>query len=529
MSLIYSRIFDLSSGLVPESFEADICIVGSGTVGLFLAHLLNKRNANFLLLDAGPLKPVSTESIGYLPDFSSSVYSGATEGRYFGLGGSSSRWGGALIPHSSFDLREGDESESDTTNTWNFILNSIEENQQNVLSSFDFSYDPLFCLTSIPFTECSLHKALAGSGLSLWQSLILPFSQKNFIRFAEGNTTNSQSTLIYNASVSAWQFFPGDSAGLRISSVNAVSLNHKKVQVKAKRYIICSGAIESARILLEISAQSNGAYSAEDNEVGRYLSDHLSLPIARVDPIEVPRVVSLFSPTFQGSFLRNYRFLLKPESANLPRSFSHFVFRQKDESFYVAKQILASIQSRQLPSISAAQTAQSIFGLARLAGNKLINSRLHIPPNTPCDFCIDVEQEKSYTNAVTLTSKRDKFNRLVANINWGISLSDKSNINKLSSLYLDAWARSSTLPNLNTLPFPTNIAENSASYDAYHPTATTRMGNSKLSVVDLNLKVRKFENLWSSSTGVLPSPGTANPTFSVLCLTAKLANALCPE
>jgi choline dehydrogenase-like flavoprotein len=52
------------------------------------------------------------------------------------------------------------------------------------------------------------------------------------------------------------------------------------------------------------------------------------------------------------------------------------------------------------------------------------------------------------------------------------------------------------------------------------------MGDDAEAVVDHNLKVWGVENLWVISTGVLPSAGTANPTFTMLCLTHALAEHL---
>jgi choline dehydrogenase-like flavoprotein len=55
------------------------------------------------------------------------------------------------------------------------------------------------------------------------------------------------------------------------------------------------------------------------------------------------------------------------------------------------------------------------------------------------------------------------------------------------------------------------------------------MGKNKESVVDENLKVWGVENLWVVSTGVLPSAGTANPTFTMLCLAERLTEQIIIE
>ena len=52
------------------------------------------------------------------------------------------------------------------------------------------------------------------------------------------------------------------------------------------------------------------------------------------------------------------------------------------------------------------------------------------------------------------------------------------------------------------------------------------MGKEKESVVDENLKVYGTKNLWVVSTGVLPSAGTANPTFTMLCLADRLVEQI---
>jgi choline dehydrogenase-like flavoprotein len=52
------------------------------------------------------------------------------------------------------------------------------------------------------------------------------------------------------------------------------------------------------------------------------------------------------------------------------------------------------------------------------------------------------------------------------------------------------------------------------------------MGTDEEATVDLDLRVRGTQNLYVLSTGVFPSAGTANPTFSMLCLGDMLADKL---
>ena len=47
-----------------------------------------------------------------------------------------------------------------------------------------------------------------------------------------------------------------------------------------------------------------------------------------------------------------------------------------------------------------------------------------------------------------------------------------------------------------------------------------------VSVVDPNLRLWAANNVYVSSTAVLPTTGSANPTFAQLALTARLADHL---
>ena len=63
-------------------------------------------------------------------------------------------------------------------------------------------------------------------------------------------------------------------------------------------------------------------------------------------------------------------------------------------------------------------------------------------------------------------------------------------------------------------------------HDVYHPVGTCRMGTDAAAVVDPESRVHGAANLSVASTAVFPSAGTANPTFSMLCLVAALAERL---
>src|SRR5436309_865605 len=85
--------------------QCHICIIGAGAAGIYLAVQLAKRGLSVILVEAGGPRCVDASQLGFEPHCPEGPYSGATKGRYFGLGGSTAQWGGLLVPHIQYDLR----------------------------------------------------------------------------------------------------------------------------------------------------------------------------------------------------------------------------------------------------------------------------------------------------------------------------------------------------------------------------------------------------------------------------------------
>ncbi|MFY9512851.1 MAG: FAD-dependent oxidoreductase, partial [Rubrivivax sp.] len=95
-------IADLEREALPESVEAAVCIVGAGAVGLCLAVTLAQRGVDVLLLEGGgaQLETASQDmqrgaSVGH-------PFESVGVGRYRVLGGSTTYWGGQVLPFDDF-------------------------------------------------------------------------------------------------------------------------------------------------------------------------------------------------------------------------------------------------------------------------------------------------------------------------------------------------------------------------------------------------------------------------------------------
>ena len=92
-----------NSNEVPDFVRGDVVIVGAGTVGLFLAISLTRANQRVVVLDTGGRVADTIRSAQTAVSLGK-VQKGLTLGRAFGLGGTSTLWGGQLAEFDAFDL-----------------------------------------------------------------------------------------------------------------------------------------------------------------------------------------------------------------------------------------------------------------------------------------------------------------------------------------------------------------------------------------------------------------------------------------
>lgn len=85
--------------------EKKICIAGAGTYGSYLANAIKEcsPNTSVVLIETGGQHVKSEEEIGSSSLLKENSYNAANKGRFFGLGGTSAKWGGQLLFFSEND------------------------------------------------------------------------------------------------------------------------------------------------------------------------------------------------------------------------------------------------------------------------------------------------------------------------------------------------------------------------------------------------------------------------------------------
>jgi choline dehydrogenase-like flavoprotein len=501
--------------------QAEICIVGAGAIGSYLARELARCGRNVLVIEAGPPTCVDAQALEFTAEFSPTPYLGAVSGRFFGVGGSTSRWGGLLAPHSELDVRSGP-SDADAK-VWRWIINVVRKESSPVLAALGY---PGACdFDTFPQTRlASVAQRALGDQFHVQAAIYLPFRLKNLARLlGEAAAFAGSCRVVHGAVVKQWGIEHGPD-GARVVSLLAAARNGRETAVRAKRFVIAAGAIESARILLEIDRASAQAVLPPTAAVGRCLADHLSVPIADVVAPDREATADLFAPRFTGQWMRGFRFLESDPPAATPRCFLHFIFDNDNPGFMLAKEVLVAMQGKRSPQVTPRMIARGLDGLIGLAYGRYVRSRLFIPAATPVRLQLDMEQPLRQENAVTLSDRRDAYGRLVPHIHWRVTDEDSQLIATTATRLLQKWPHGSGMPKLAPRALGT---DGTKPHDAYHPVGTCRMGDDPEAVVGRDLRIAGMANAWLASTAVLPGAGTANPTFTLLCLAHKLAHDLC--
>ncbi|MEI7781113.1 MAG: GMC family oxidoreductase, partial [Planctomycetota bacterium] len=332
-----------------------------------------------------------------------------------------------------------------------------------------------------------------------------------------------------NAMITAFDTVP-DLGHRSIKAITAKSKAGYGLTVHANHFVLCAGALETTRLLLEHDDRTNGSITSAGAPLGRYFSDHLSATCGHFHRHSLSRFNAAVAPIFDRGLMRTPRLEVSAaaqKAEGLPSAFAHVTFRTNgDTGFDVVRNFLRRRQGEQHElGLSPQRLGRVVHDVTAMAYWRYARTRLWIPLEAEVVLQVDVEQVPNPDSRLRLSNERDSIGRKRLVVDWRITADDVAAINKVTSLTANGW-KNSRLCKVADLQV---VSERSFDafetlYDVYHPTGTLRMGSAECnSVVDPNLRLWALDNCYVSTTAVFPSAGSANPGFTHLALTARLA------
>jgi choline dehydrogenase-like flavoprotein len=484
--------------------EADILVVGGGTVGLVVATQLAERGHSVVVMESGDLEQATdTHELNEVVQ-SRAIYSGATRGRFRCLGGTSTRWGGALIPFTVADC---------PPEQWPVPRMELER-YIPILES-------LFGLTPGAYEgEAEFDGSTANFRVRLakWPS----FKKRNVATLFARQLRELPNLRVWiNATATEFEVSKGE-----LQLVTARSRDGAVLRVRARQVIIAAGAIETTRLLLLMDLQHGNTLFEPDRQLGRYFSDHLSVAVADVKPIDRSKLNVLVGFRFErNGSMRNVRFELTDDTTlrtSIPPCFAHVAFVQEQaEGFAALRDLFRRLQRRRLPDFALLlRLAVAAPWLARALWWRFVRRRLLYPADAKIQLHMVIEQCPRAENRIRLSAtRRDAFGQPLAEIDWDVAPIDVQNLLRAVTAFEESWKRSSlaAVAQLQTYPAESLRQELTDGGGIYHPVGSARIARSaRNGVVDAALRPFRIGNVSVVSTAVLPRSGGSNPTMMLL-------------
>lgn len=516
-------IFDFADlGSEPRDLACDVLVIGGGTVGLVMATRLAQRGKRVVVLESGPRQfsdaPEPLNEVVHLAQH----YAGATEGRARCLGGTSTKWGGAMLPFDAEDLEIPQELGWDAP--WPIEVGA--------LTSYQAELETLFKLPPGPYD--GVDPALgadAPAGFATKLAKWPPFKKRNTATLLAAELASPQGPEVW-VQATVTEFMVADR---RLAGVVALNPQGGRLTVRAQEVVVAAGAIESTRLLLLLDRAQAGRLFAPADVLGRYFTDHLAIYFAEVVPSDLARFNRVIGFRFQGDGMRNLRFEARPElrrQERLPAGYTQINFpTDAPTGFDALKSIYRSLQRGRTPApADMAFLMRNLPWFSRAIWWRFMRHRLLFPENPVFKVQLVYEQEPVRGNRIRLSETRmDRYGLPLAELDWTIGEADVAHAQALCARFVDSWREAGIGRHVEIRPFDAaEIRHQAKDAEAfYHPCGSTRMGTSpETGVVDGECRTFALPNLSVVSTSVFPSGGSANPTMMLLLAGLRVADRL---
>ena len=460
-----------------ENLPIKICIIGCGTYGSYLLRCLSEKYDNDIeitVIEIGDEKIKDESEIGLAAESGSAR--AAQQGRYFGLGGTSARWGGQVL---FFDERDNPLKQRD----WDTIVDINNQYRQVVLQKV---------LGNVPKID-TLMTDKGQEKTGIW----LKYAKRNMFK-ALNKSVIASANILKNQRVIDFVF-----KNTTIRGVVCENTEGGKKTVEADVFYLTAGAIESCRLLLDMNEKYKVITSTD---LGKHYGDHLSVELFKIKHKPIIDNTDFLPRLVKGSLVTK-RWVVTDKNGRV--GFAHPVLNKEVKVFTSIKRMLFG---KQKIDFSLKDVFEGFEFLIRFAFNVLILKKMYAHRNT---WSLQLEMEQAFPNdnSIGLSDQTDKFGQRVARLNWRVSDSDRQAIDEVKD-YLQQKLDAENIE--YAVVYDPNI-EGTKIEDVYHPSGFIRLGYDENAVLDTNCCVKGIDNLYHFSTAMFPSVKSASPTAAGFC------------
>lgn len=447
----------------------NIAVIGAGTYGSYLIDALLKKypDANITLFDVGDKKIKSEKEIGYYSSLKNALYKGLTDGRLFGFGGASVKWGGQLLTFTDNDFSDPDGFTQDVTKYDKQYKDSMLA-KFNIENKFPENHvsDELFTKTGV------------------WLSAL----HHDFFKWFKVKKRKQVQILQYSRVVRL-----ESSDGKKIDAIVYLQDGKEKKQ-SYDYYFLTAGAFENARILL-----SSGMVKGEKV----FFSDHLSQKV-----FKVKKSTKIGDEDFvfrmRGTSLITKRMIGEVDETSY---YIHPVFNLNFPFFESVKEVLFKRHFEWKYVWNIFKDIPNVLGFA---WSVLVLRRMYVM-NNEWFLYIDIENPTK-VSYVSLSKEKDKFGLPGLDVHYFADKEAESVFEK---------AKSAAIKHMNACHVDYEVLAEKINVqtceDIYHPYGMFHFDSAE-----------DYFNRWSNmllvTTGCLSRSGGINPTASMLPMVDEFIN-----
>lgn len=514
--LFFMTVHDLTeTSLLSPSISGDLCVVGGGIAGLLLAMRIANAGRKVIVVESGKRFPDQAIQALNAVEEPTARYGRELSGRSRGLGGTSSRWGGRMIPISNEDAAERSYLGMPA---WPIDLGVLDKYSEEIERVFGVASGPFEGEPNFRFRE----------GLSTNDALNVRWAKcPSFRKF--NLSTLLAGELRQNVNLQIWtdatvcEFALSRETGL-LMGVTARNLGGKTLHVFAKQFVLSAGTIETTRLLLLMDRGADNRIFGKASVLGHYFQDHLKLEVAKIERHKAVETNRYFAYRYLRSTRRDLHLEL-PHGAQAEHAVgSAFVYVAMDlgsSPLATLKALMQGLQRREFDWRALSVLSQNAGILGKAAYWRVVKKQLYVPPQINFKIMLCGEQLPHWQNRISLAPVLDRLGLPKSQLDWRPRDSDERTFRAIIARLGDYWLRTGLdqvcplIWNLATLDNDMPLVSQAEA--CAHPSGTTRMGTDpKTSVVGPDLSCHAVPNVSIVSASVFPTAGSANPTFTIM-------------
>tara|TARA_S200000501_G_C20817822_1_gene741416 strand:- start:56 stop:1648 length:1593 start_codon:yes stop_codon:yes gene_type:complete len=489
----------------------DIIIIGAGTIGLYLASRLNEENSNLkiVLVEYGDEKASSLDN-QYLSDSMGEKHLGTLDGRAYGIGGTSTLWGGQLAEFEKADFKDWPLDYSEIKKYYSKVYPKL--NLDGVLDDGQYR---------------NILNTNIRDDLGIEHIYTRWLKEPNFYKFFKKTILKKKNIKLIKNTIVNDIYFNKDKA----SSVKCVSKNSFEYHLDGRKFIFANGTLGINQFFLSTAELSAVPWKKNLN-IGSYFQDHLATKIGTLSL----QNEDLFRECYENIWINGVK--IQPK---LKFSESERVNKKNGVVLFFSYKSRYEDSMRRIKNI--ANNINKIFKLKTLVTFfkdiyiirrslfltifKLIyKKRVHSIFETEDSIEINIQSEQipiRHSRIIIDRNKRLENGLFKTRTDWAFTGEETTAIKDLSinvGKFLE-------INGIGKIKFNQNFYNNdrfkSGFYDTNHQCGGLRMSkNKEYGVVDKNCKVWDTSNVWVAGAAVFPSSSHANSTFTALALCERI-------